>query len=111
MGAERDGPSGVVAFVLSDIEGSTKLARVLGDAYAELIGRHNELLRAVWYVHGGYVFGTRGDSFLVAFADPDAAVARGGRRATPDRRRTVARRATGAHPDRVARGIRPLRGR
>ena len=74
MGGERDGPSGVVAFVISDIEGSTKLARVLGDAYAELIGRHNELLRAVWYVHGGYVFGTRGDSFLVAFADPDAAV-------------------------------------
>jgi predicted ATPase/class 3 adenylate cyclase len=73
VGAERDGPSGVVAFVLTDIEGSTMLARELGDAYTGLIGRHNELLRAVWHAHGGYVFGTRGDSFLVAFGDPDAA--------------------------------------
>jgi predicted ATPase len=71
---EREGPSGVVAFVLTDIEGSTKLARALGDAYGELIGRHNDLLRAVWDASGGFVFGTRGDSFLVAFADPDAAV-------------------------------------
>ncbi len=31
VGEERDGPSGVVAFVLTDIEGSTKLARDLGD--------------------------------------------------------------------------------
>jgi len=74
VGAERDGPSGVVAFALTDIEGSTKLARALGDEYTTVIGRHNEVLEAVWRTHGGYVFGTRGDSFLVAFGDPDAAV-------------------------------------
>jgi predicted ATPase/class 3 adenylate cyclase len=74
VGAERDGPSGVVAFLLTDIEGSTKLARALGDEYTTVIGRHNEVLAAVWRAHGGYVFGTRGDSFLVAFGDPDAAV-------------------------------------
>jgi class 3 adenylate cyclase len=74
VGAERDGPSGVVAFLLTDIEGSTKLARSLGDVYAELIARHNEILRAVWHAHGGFEFGTRGDAFLVAFDDPNATV-------------------------------------
>ena len=32
------------------------------------------MLEGVWRAHGGFVFGTRGDSFLVAFGDPDAAV-------------------------------------
>ncbi len=74
MGVEQDGPSGVVTFLLTDIEGSTRLARALGDSYTALIGRHNDVLEGVWRAHGGFVFGTRGDSFLVAFGDPDAAV-------------------------------------
>ena len=101
MGAERDGPSGVVTFVLTDIEGSTKLARVLGDAYAGLIGRHNELLRAVWHARGGYVFGTRGDSFLVAFGDPDAAVLAG----VDAQRRITAEPWPGERPVRIRIGL------
>jgi predicted ATPase/DNA-binding SARP family transcriptional activator len=99
--AERDGPSGVVTFLLTDIEGSTKLARALGDAYAGLIGRHNELLEAVWYARGGYVFGTRGDSFLVAFSDPDAAVLA----AVDAQRRITAERWPGERPVRIRIGL------
>jgi predicted ATPase len=68
----RDPPSGTIMF--TDIEGSTKLARALGDGYADLIGRHNELLRSVWQRHRGYELGTEGDAFLVAFDDADAGV-------------------------------------
>jgi amphi-Trp domain-containing protein len=46
-------PSGVVTFVFTDIEGSTRLFRRLGDAYPPLLQRHNQLLRAVWEQHGG----------------------------------------------------------
>jgi predicted ATPase/class 3 adenylate cyclase len=86
VGADRDGPSGTVTFLLTDIEGSTRLARALGDTYTAVIGRHNKVLEAVWRAHGGFVFGTRGDSFLVAFGDPDAAVlaAVGAQRAITD---------------------------
>ena len=68
-------PSGVVTFVFTDIEGSTRLFRRLGDAYPPLLERHNELLRAAWELHGGCEVKTEGDAFFVAFADAGAAVA------------------------------------
>jgi class 3 adenylate cyclase len=74
VGAHANGPSGTVTFVLTDIEGSTKHAKALGDDYAVLIGRHHELLRAVWHAHDGYEVATEGDAFIVAFADADAGV-------------------------------------
>jgi class 3 adenylate cyclase len=33
----RDLPSGTVTFLFTDVEGSTKLLRELGDAYADLL--------------------------------------------------------------------------
>ena len=45
-------PSGLVTFVLTDIEGSTRMFRQLGPAYRPLLEKHNELLRAVWARHG-----------------------------------------------------------
>ena len=68
-------PSGVVTFVFTDIEGSTRLFRRLGDGYRSLLERHNALLRAAWQGHGGSEVKTEGDAFFVAFADAGAAVA------------------------------------
>jgi class 3 adenylate cyclase len=35
-------PSGVVTFVFTDIEGSTRLLRRLGDGYVEVLDRHHK---------------------------------------------------------------------
>lgn len=71
-----DLPSGRVALVFTDIEGSTTLLHSLGaDGYAELLARHHGLCRRAWEANGGAVVDTAGDGFFVAFADPGAAVA------------------------------------
>lgn len=70
----RTAPGGMVTFVFTDIEGSTRLFHRLGDGYLSLIDRHNELLRQVWRAHDGYEVSTEGDSFFVAFSDADQAV-------------------------------------
>ena len=67
-------PVGVVTLLFSDIEGSTRLARALGDRYEEVLGDHDRLLRRVWLEHLGVEVKTVGDSFFVAFADPDRAL-------------------------------------
>jgi len=67
-------PSGVVTFVFTDIEGSTKLLRRWGAQYVELLERHRSLLRAAWQVHGGVEVATEGDAFFVAFEDAGAAI-------------------------------------
>ena len=68
-------PSGLVTFVFTDIEGSTRrLQRHGGDAYGDVADRHDALLRAAWNDHGGVEVGTEGDAFFVAFADAAAAL-------------------------------------
>lgn len=67
-------PSGIVTFLFSDIEGSTRLFRDLGDRYPEVLDRHNQVLRDVWISHGGVEVSTEGDSFLVAFGAADQAI-------------------------------------
>ncbi|MFN8146464.1 MAG: tetratricopeptide repeat protein [Candidatus Nanopelagicales bacterium] len=74
--ARDDLPSGRVALVFTDIEGSTVLLHSLGaDGYADLLARHHALCRTAWDAHGGVVVDTAGDGFFVAFPDPVAAVA------------------------------------
>jgi predicted ATPase/class 3 adenylate cyclase len=68
-------PSGIVTFVFSDIEGSTRLLHRLGERYAEVLERHRELLRAAWVAHDGHELSAEGDEFYVAFASADEAVA------------------------------------
>ncbi|MEY2581505.1 MAG: hypothetical protein QOE09_1354 [Ilumatobacteraceae bacterium] len=69
-------PSGTVTFVFTDIEGSTRLIRNLGDGYASALDRHREILRDTWRRHRGHEVDTEGDSFFVAFdAAADAIVA------------------------------------
>lgn len=67
-------PRGMVTFVFTDIEGSTRLFRQLGDGYADLLGRHRRILREAWDAHEGYEVGTEGDSFFVAFRRADDAL-------------------------------------
>ncbi len=69
-------PSGPVAFLFSDLEGSTDLLRTLGDDYAYLIQEHGRLLREACEAGDGRVVDSQGDSFFVVFARvKDAAVA------------------------------------
>lgn len=67
-------PSGIVTFVFTDIEQSTRLLRDLGDRYAEVLDRHFALLREAWSSHGGHEIDHAGDSVFVAFADAGDAV-------------------------------------
>ncbi len=69
-------PSGLVAFLFTDIEGSTKLARAVGDhRFADLIDHHDRVLRDVWLTHDGFEVSNDGDSFLVAFDHAGRALA------------------------------------
>ena len=67
-------PSGIVTFVFTDIEGSTRHLRRLGDRYSALLDRHLDLMQEAWDGHGGHVIDTAGDGVFVAFQDADDAV-------------------------------------
>jgi predicted ATPase len=67
----RDLPSGTVTFLFTDIEGSTRLLRELGDRYADALVEHRRVVRAAIAEHGGVEVDTQGDAFFVVF--PDAA--------------------------------------
>jgi len=60
-------PAGTVTFLFSDIEGSTQLARQLGERYAAFLADHARLLRAAFGEQEGHEIDTQGDSFFVAF--------------------------------------------
>src|SRR4051812_29722564 len=68
-------PTGTVAMLFPDIEGSTGLLMRLGPAYAEALDAQRNVLRAVWAAHTGTEMGTEGDSFFVVFSSGPAAVA------------------------------------
>ena len=70
-----DRPGGVVTFLFTDIEGSSRLEQRIGTAaYARLRERHRVLLRAAFTAHDGQEQGTSGDSFFVVFPTADGAV-------------------------------------
>jgi predicted ATPase/class 3 adenylate cyclase len=68
-------PTGTVTFLFTDIEGSTRLLRELGDAYADVLAEHRRALRDAWWRHEGVEVDTQGDAFFVAFARASDAVA------------------------------------
>ena len=67
--ARRPLPAGIVTFVMTDIEGSTRLFRELGDEYVALLDTHNALLRDAFEKHRGVEVATEGDALVVAFDD------------------------------------------
>ena len=69
-------PSGTVTMVFTDIEGSTSLLDQLGTAaYRDALEEHRRIVRAACARHGGYEVNCEGDSFFLAFASAQAAVA------------------------------------
>ena len=77
-GAEM--PAGTVTFLLTDIEGSTRLWERVPDAMEVALERHNRLVTGVIEEHGGVVVTSRGegDSFFAVFPSAVAAVAAAG---------------------------------
>jgi predicted ATPase/class 3 adenylate cyclase len=69
-------PTGTVAFVFTDIEGSTHLVQTLeDDVWASILARHRELIRAAVAAHRGIEVSTEGDGFFLAFSRTSDAVA------------------------------------
>jgi DNA-binding NarL/FixJ family response regulator/class 3 adenylate cyclase len=60
-------PTGTVTFVFTDVEGSTRLVRELGDSYVGTIADHRRLVRQALDEHHGYEVDCRGDEFFLAF--------------------------------------------
>ena len=64
--AER--PSGTVTFLLTDIEGSTRLLKQLGEHYEKALSDHQRILRAAVVENGGWEIDNQGDAFFIAFS-------------------------------------------
>ena len=68
-------PVGRVTLVFTDVEGSTRLLRELGEeAYRRALGDHRSCVREAFGRHQGYEVGCEGDSFFYAFDSPEEAV-------------------------------------
>ena len=67
--AVRRLPAGVVTFVMTDIESSTRLFRELGNDYVGLLETHTALLREAFSAHRGAEVATEGDALVMAFDD------------------------------------------
>jgi len=63
----KPAPSGTVAFLFTDIEGSTVRWEAYPDAMKSALRRHDALLREAIERRGGRVFKTIGDAFCAAF--------------------------------------------
>src|SRR5207248_5504253 len=64
-GAVYDLPRGTVTLLFTDIAGSTKLLRRLGERYAEVLAVHHRLLRLAFGAWDGHEIDNQGDSFFV----------------------------------------------
>jgi len=68
-------PTGTVTFLLTDIEGSTRLREEAGEAFDDALTTHHKLLRQQFREYGGHEVKELGDGFLVAFEHPTTALA------------------------------------
>ena len=87
-GAAPHAPTGTIALLFTDIEGSTRLASELGDRWPDVLIAHHALIGGAIAAEGGFVDRTEGDAFFATFADAAA-----GARAA-----VAALRALRAHP-------------
>ncbi len=67
-------PSGVVTFLFTDVEGSTRRWEADAAAMRAALMAHDEVLRAAIESHGGFLFSHTGDGVVAAFASPMSAV-------------------------------------
>jgi len=74
VSAMLDLPSGLVTFLFTDIEGSTRLAQLLGADYRPVLAEHRQILRRALSAGDGVALFTEGDSVFAAFPDANAAI-------------------------------------
>src|SRR6516165_2532924 len=67
-------PSGVVTFLFTDVEGSTRRWENDANAMRAALAAHDEVLRSAIEAHGGWLFKHTGDGVCAAFSSPKAAV-------------------------------------
>jgi predicted ATPase/class 3 adenylate cyclase len=67
-------PSGVVTFLFTDVEGSTRRWEADADEMRIALAAHDEVLRSAIEAHGGFMFKHTGDGVCAAFASPRSAV-------------------------------------
>ena len=67
-------PNGVVTFLFTDVQGSTRLLEQLGNGYGAVRGRHDAILRTAIEDDGGQVVDVAGDGFFAVFPTPRQAV-------------------------------------
>jgi predicted ATPase/class 3 adenylate cyclase/DNA-binding CsgD family transcriptional regulator len=61
-------PKGTVTFLFTDIEGSTRLLRRVGESYVDVLEACRHLQRKAFHLFHGHEVDTQGDAFFVAFA-------------------------------------------
>jgi DNA-binding NarL/FixJ family response regulator/class 3 adenylate cyclase len=66
-------PTGTVTFFFADVEGSTRLARELGDEWQTVLADIRRLLREAVSGASGHEVDSRGDELFAVFASPEAA--------------------------------------
>jgi len=67
-------PSGVVTFLFTDVEGSTRRWEADAEGMQAALAAHDEVLRSAIEGHGGWLFKHTGDGVCAAFASPRSAV-------------------------------------
>jgi len=67
-------PSGVVTFLFTDVEGSTRRWEADGEGMRAALAAHDDVLRSAIEAHGGFLFKHTGDGVCAAFASPGSAV-------------------------------------
>src|ERR1700758_5051194 len=67
-------PSGVVSFLFTDVEGSTRRWESDAQAMRAALVVHDKVLRTAIEAYDGFLFSHTGDGFVAAFASPMSAV-------------------------------------
>jgi len=67
-------PSGVVTFLFTDVEGSTRRWEADAEGMRKALAAHDEVLRRAIEAHGGWLFKHTGDGVCAVFASPRSAV-------------------------------------
>jgi len=88
-------PTGIVALLFTDVEGSTRLVQELGDGYPAAMAEHRRLIREAVERCGGHEVDARGDETFAVFASTRDAM----------QAAAAAQRALAGHPLRVRMGV------
>jgi predicted ATPase len=67
-------PSGIVTFLFTDVEGSTRRWEAEPDSMRAALAVHDEVLRSTFEAADGWVFKHTGDGVCAAFISPDSAL-------------------------------------